>query len=79
MKNALYHLIPKNYTITFEPDLETFTFSGKELLTFDLPDSTEKVLLDSIDLNIISCVLLQKDARIICQKKLSGNTLVIDL
>jgi tricorn protease interacting factor F2/3 len=72
-----YHLIPRNYTLTFEPDLETFIFSGKELITFELSKSTKEIVLDAMDLEVVSCALLEKESSIDCQKRVENNRLYI--
>ena len=59
------NLIPINYNLTFESDLEKFTFKGREILTFELkPHSTKasrgeakQIVLDAVDLKIHSVIL----------------------
>lgn len=51
---------PKNYNITFAPDLEKFIYTGREIITFDIAEETDTVILDSVDLEMISCQLLRK-------------------
>ncbi|MBU4016810.1 M1 family metallopeptidase, partial [Patescibacteria group bacterium] len=52
--------IPKNYNITFTPDLEKFVFTGKEVITFDITEEIDVINLDSVDLEIVRCQLLRK-------------------
>lgn len=51
---------PKNYNITFVPDLEKFVYVGREIITFDIIEKTDSVIFDSIDMEIVSCRLSQK-------------------
>src|SRR3989344_3765766 len=59
------NLIPINYNLTFEPDLEKFRFKGKEILTFELKPHSAKasrgeakqIVLDAVDLKIHSVIL----------------------
>lgn len=51
---------PKNYNITFAPDLEKFIYIGREIITFDVAEEIDEVTLDSIDLEIVGCQLLRK-------------------
>lgn len=52
--------IPKNYNITFEPDLEKFIYTGREIITFDVAEEIDVIILDSVDLEIVKCQLLIK-------------------
>src|SRR3989344_2797946 len=54
---------PTNYNLTFEPDLEKFTFKGKEILTFEVKDHAREIILDAVDLDVRS-VILAKGARL---------------
>ena len=51
------YILPRNYNLTFEPDLEKFTFKGEEIITFELKKKTKQIILDSVDLKIEKCQL----------------------
>lgn len=48
-------MIPVNYRLEFEPDLDAARFGGDEWITADLPDPTDTLTLDAADLDIDSC------------------------
>jgi len=72
------NLIPINYNLTFEPDLEKFRFKGKEILTFELKPHSAKtsrgevkqIVLDAVDLKIVNCQLLMAKKNIVNSFKL---------
>ncbi len=49
---------PINYDLTFEPDLDKYSFKGQEILTFEVEENTKEIILDSVDLTINNCYLL---------------------
>ncbi len=51
------YILPRNYNLTFEPDLEKFTFRGDEIITFELKEKTKQICLDAVDLDIQKCKL----------------------
>ena len=74
--------MPKNYNLTFEPDLKKFTFYGKEIITFELKshfsrlsrDSRgreKEIVLDAVDLQIVNCELLIVNRNIISSHKIA--------
>jgi len=46
--------IPINYDLTFEPDLTTFSFSGKEVITIDCKKSTDQIVMNCAEIKIKS-------------------------
>lgn len=48
---------PINYNLTFEPDLEKFTFKGREIIAFELREKTKQIILDAVDLKINKCTV----------------------
>lgn len=46
---------PKNYDITFEPNLKNFTFLGKEKISVDIAKPTNKLVLNSAEIKIKNC------------------------
>src|SRR3989338_1061660 len=61
---------PLNYNLTFEPDLEKFTFRGTEILTFEIKEKTKQIVLDAVDLKIVNCQLLMAKKNIVNSFKL---------
>lgn len=52
--------VPRNYNISFAPDLEKFVYTGREIITFDVSDGIKTVTLDIVGLDIVSCRFLRK-------------------
>jgi len=50
---------PISYDITLEPDLENFTFHGRETITLDAQKMTREVMLNAADLKIESAYISQ--------------------
>src|SRR5574342_263713 len=46
---------PINYEIWFEPDLKNFTYLGKEMITIQIGNPTNKFVLNSAELKIKNC------------------------
>jgi puromycin-sensitive aminopeptidase len=46
------HIKPNKYTLTLKPDLESFTFEGKEIIDIVLDKSVKEITLHSKDINI---------------------------
>ncbi|HSB57591.1 MAG TPA: M1 family metallopeptidase [Nitrosopumilaceae archaeon] len=46
---------PINYEIWFEPDLKNFTYLGKEMITIQISNPTNKFVLNSAELKIKNC------------------------
>jgi len=46
------HILPMSYNLTIKPDLESFTFSGKEIIKIKLDKEVRKITLHSKDLDI---------------------------
>src|SRR3990167_2625020 len=55
------NLLPINYNLTFEPDLEKFIFKGKEIITFELKEKTKEIVLDAVDLKVYSVILASEE------------------
>jgi len=52
-------VVPRHYSITIEPDLENFVFSGSEIVEVDVQEPVSQVVLNSLDLVIDTCELVQ--------------------
>ena len=48
-------VVPKNYELSFRPDLEKFTFSGSEAIDISCNNATSKIVLHCAELKINSC------------------------
>jgi tricorn protease interacting factor F2/3 len=78
MQRSSYNLVPKNYSLEFDPDIELFIYSGREVLTFTLESKEKEVWLDAVGLEVSSCALLSKKGnREVCQKRVENNKLYI--
>ncbi|XP_021928261.1 puromycin-sensitive aminopeptidase isoform X3 [Zootermopsis nevadensis] len=47
-------VIPKHYNLKLKPDLKTFVFEGQETVKVEVNQATDKIILNSLDLNIRS-------------------------
>lgn len=47
-------VIPKNYQIRVEPDLEKFTFTGTETIEVEIKKDTDKIIVNSADIQVQS-------------------------
>ena len=61
--------LPKNYDLQFEPNLDTFTFDGKEKITVDCKKPTKLISLNCAEIKIHSCHIKYKNRTIECQTK----------
>ena len=59
-------LIPLNYRIHLEPDLNRFKFDGQCEILLDAPQTVSEVTLNILDVTIWSCRLLQGDGFVSC-------------
>lgn len=53
------HIRPTQYDLTLKPDLEAFTFSGKEVITLTLDKAVTEITLHSKDIKIDTVEILQ--------------------
>jgi len=61
--------LPKNYDLQFEPNLDTFTFKGKEKIIVDCKKPTKLISLNCAEIKIHSCYIKCKNRTIECQTK----------
>jgi tricorn protease interacting factor F2/3 len=54
-------VIPKNYTLEFEPIFKNFTFNGKETITIECKESVNSITLHCAELKIKSCNIRHND------------------
>ena len=62
MPETTIELLPSNvrpvrYRLTLAPDLETFTFGGRETVEIEIVEPTSTITLNSVDIDIHSCLL----------------------
>ena len=62
-------IIPLNYKLEFEPNLETFTFKGREIIEFICKNQTNKIKLNAIELQVQHCVI-KNAGKTIASKKI---------
>lgn len=55
----LPHIKPEKYNLTLKPDLESFTFSGKEVINIKIDKSIKEITLHSKDIKIDTVELIQ--------------------
>ncbi len=68
---------PTNYRISLEPDLKTFRFKGTVLITINILKSTTEIILDAVNLEILTCHLLDGGSRMKLKFELNNNKLKI--
>ncbi len=56
---------PRSYIITLAPDLTNFTFTGEETITIEIIESTDKIVLHSLDLDIASCEITLENGNLL--------------
>ena len=52
-------IVPVNYELRFEPLFHNFTFNSTEIITLNLPKPTNSIMLDSAELTIKKCHVVQ--------------------
>ena len=45
-------VVPSRYAVTLEPDLEAFTFDGREAIELEVAEPVREIVLNSIELEI---------------------------
>ena len=56
-------VVPRHYRLRMEPDLDTATFAGSEVVTLDVVEATDRVVLNATDLQIDQARFVRGDAR----------------
>ncbi len=54
------HISPTNYKLTIKPDLESFTFSGNEIIKIKIEKETNKITLHSKNIDIETVMISSK-------------------
>jgi len=55
MTNLPTGVIPVNYKLTLEPDLNSFTFKGSEAVTIEISRPTNLIVLNCIEIDVTGC------------------------
>ena len=53
------NITPLNYNLIFKPDFKTFTFLGDEQISINLSDKTDKIRLNSKEIEITKALLIK--------------------
>ncbi len=61
---------PKNYNITFEPDLKNFTFNGREKITLEVGKPTDAFMMNAAELSIKGAQIIWKGKTLLAKQKL---------
>lgn len=56
-------VVPRHYRLRMEPDLDTATFTGSEVVTLDVVEATDRVELNAAELHIDQALFIRGDAR----------------
>ncbi len=56
-------VVPRHYRLRMEPDLDTATFAGSEVVTLDVVEATDRVMLNAAELQIDQARFVRGDAR----------------
>ncbi|MFO0734115.1 MAG: hypothetical protein U0361_24760, partial [Nitrospiraceae bacterium] len=51
------HIVPSHYDLRLEPDLASHSFSGHEIITLTVLEPANDILLNTVDLTVISAAL----------------------
>ncbi len=62
-------IIPINYVLSFEPDLQKFIFEGKESIEIKCKKPTRIITLNCAEIKIHSCNITHKNQKILCTTK----------
>ncbi|VAV89261.1 Membrane alanine aminopeptidase N [hydrothermal vent metagenome] len=66
-------VIPSHYEITIEPDLDAATFSGLVVIDVDVTDPVTEIVLNTIELDILSAKVVSGDSTFTPQVSLDGD------
>ncbi|MEE2884427.1 MAG: M1 family metallopeptidase [Chloroflexota bacterium] len=58
MTNLPSGVIPVNYKLTLEPDLNSFTFKGIEVVTIEISRPTDLIVLNCIEIDVTGCSIV---------------------
>ncbi len=65
LEDRLLHIIkPLEYDILLKPDMQAFTFTGEETITFSLEKPTQDILLHAKNVEVTKAVLLEGEKQI---------------
>ena len=75
------NVTPRKYTITLQPNLETFTFTGQETVDIQVLEATSQIVVNVVDLEIQSCSLSrdgEASLEAACSLDKDAETLTLD-
>ncbi|XP_076622057.1 puromycin-sensitive aminopeptidase isoform X2 [Colletes latitarsis] len=67
-------VLPYHYDIVLSPNLKTFVFDGTEYVHIDVKESTDTIVLNSLDIDIKSVAFNCKDDKVIPTKNVEIST-----
>ena len=56
-------VVPRHYRLRMEPDLDTATFTGSQVVTLDVVEATDRVELNAAELQIDQARFVRANAR----------------
>lgn len=66
-------VVPKHYDLQIKPDLKTFIFEGQETVKVEVIEATDKIILNSLDLDIKSVKYTSSNGNIFAPLKSSTS------
>ena len=63
MTNLPTGVIPVNYKLILEPDLNSFTFKGSEVVTIEISRPTELIVLNCIEIDVTGCSVIDAEGQ----------------
>ena len=67
------NVVPTHYAITIEPDLTQFVFRGRQVVNVEIKEDTDKIVLNSLSLNISQASFSYNSERVIPVKSIEYN------
>lgn len=72
-------VLPIHYDLTFEPNLDDFTFTGKEIIDIKISKPTSIISLNSAELKIKDCYIISNGQKIYPKIKLDEKNESLDI
>ena len=67
------NVVPTHYAITIEPDLTEFVFRGRQVVNLEIKEDTDKIVLNSLSLNISQASFSYNSERVVPVKSIEYN------
>lgn len=58
---------PSNYQITIHPNLETFTFTGSEIIDIEVKRATKRITVNCVDIDVSEALFKNENQAVKCQ------------